>query len=70
MLELKCIAYKVPLYELPKAAQGVPMEELEKITQPTIFIPPYSEENPFIPKLGKFAQAKRKAQLDRLRNQK
>lgn len=45
-----CIRYQVPLYEIERAASGVPMEELEKTKPPVIFNPPTKEESTFIKK--------------------
>ncbi|MFM6155640.1 MAG: hypothetical protein ACKPE3_22030 [Sphaerospermopsis kisseleviana] len=35
-----CIFYRVPLYEIENARNGVPMEQLDKLTEPVIYIPP------------------------------
>lgn len=48
MLQLQCISYRIPLEEIPRARQGVPIQELAKLREPEIFIP--KEENPFRPK--------------------
>lgn len=34
-----CIIYRVPDYELDRVRQGVPIEELAKLIEPTEFIP-------------------------------
>lgn len=34
-----CIAYKIPLHEIKRAAEGVPTEELQKLTEPEMFDP-------------------------------
>lgn len=38
-MKTPCIAYKIPLYELDRAAQGVSIEQLDKLTEPKVFIP-------------------------------
>lgn len=42
-IQSQCIRYTVPLEELHRAAQGVPMEELEKLTEPEIFVPDHDK---------------------------
>ena len=37
-----CIFYRVPLYEIENARNGVPMEQLDKLTEPVVYIPPKS----------------------------
>ena len=35
----ECIHYRVPLYEIERARQGVPMEQLDKVTKPKVIKP-------------------------------
>lgn len=38
-MKTTCIIYRVPDYELDRVRQGVPVEELEKLIEPTVFVP-------------------------------
>lgn len=49
----QCIAYKVPLYEIERARAGVPKEQLDRLTEPEIFIAP---QQLFGPKKRKYAR--------------
>lgn len=60
MIELKCIAYRIPLEELERAAQGVPMEDLNKITEPEVYTPdPEAQDRAF----SYYRRAKRKRSI-------
>ena len=43
-IQYQCIAYRVPPHEIENARNGVPVEQLEKLTEPQIFIPTAQDE--------------------------
>lgn len=62
----QCIAYRVPLYEIENARNGVPMEQLDKLTEPVVYTPPksvYSDQwgSAITPKSKKHTTRKKKS---------